>query len=46
MVHMQCLSIFQVLVTNRTSGLLPLSQLPLAMGRALRLRPSLCPIVL
>lgn len=46
MVHMKCLSMLQVLVTDRTKGLLPLGQLPLATGRDVRFRPPLSPVVL
>jgi hypothetical protein len=44
MVHMEFLAIIQVLVTDGALSLLPLGQLPLATGRAVRLRPSLSPV--
>ena len=45
-VHMKVLAIIQVVVTDWALALLSLGQLPLAMGRHVRFRPSLSPIVL
>jgi hypothetical protein len=46
MVRMESLSIVQVLVTDRTTAVLPLGQVPLAMGHSVGPRPSLSPVIL
>jgi hypothetical protein len=46
MVPVEILALVQVLVTDRTSSLLPLGKLPLVICRGLGPRPSLSPVVL
>jgi hypothetical protein len=46
MVRMENLSIFQVLVTGGTTAVLPLGQVPLAIGQGVGPRPSLSPVIL
>ena len=46
MMNVKFLTIFQVLVTDRTETLLSLDELPATKRRHLRLRSSLLPVVL
>jgi hypothetical protein len=46
MVRVERRSIFQVLVTDRTTAVLPLGQVPLAIGHGVGPRPSLSPVIL
>ncbi len=46
MVRMENFSIFQVLVTDGTTAVLPLGQVPRAIGQGVGPRPSLSPVIL
>jgi hypothetical protein len=46
MVRMENRSIVQVLVTDGTTAVLPLGQVPLAIGRGVGALPSLSPVML